>query len=217
LSESHSLLLIATNGYTTLFCDGIDWDENLTTFGVLDSIGPPLHFWYSVLQLLFCKCNARCCLKNLLQIGQFDMITYTGFPMLAMDANFRKMTQSCQLLQSWYPSCFLVLHFSYKTNLWNNVGLGTVTNKWYLTIDLFRWSYNMYCVYIHAVLNPQKFGHNIVHSCTHTYLPWTKNKFKVLLYLSTTQISKMTFITLFSLTVIHVPGTYQMKHFEWLW
>ena len=85
----------------TLFCDGIDWDVNLTTFGILHSIGPALHFWYSVLQLLlFCKCNARCCLKNLLQIGQFNMITYTGFPMLAMDANFRKMTQSHQILQS---------------------------------------------------------------------------------------------------------------------
>ena len=130
------------------------WNVNLTTFGILDSIGPALHFWYSVLQiLLFCKCNARCCLKNLLQIWQFDMITYTGFPMLAMDANFRKMTQSCQLLQSWHPSCFLVLHFWYKTNFGNNVVFGTVMNIWYLTIDLFRWSYNMYCVYIHSVLN----------------------------------------------------------------
>jgi len=61
----------------TLFCDGIDWDVNLTNLGILHSIGPALHFWYSVLQLLlFCKCNARCCLKNLLQIGQLDMMIW---------------------------------------------------------------------------------------------------------------------------------------------
>jgi len=49
---------------TTLFYDGMDCDVNLTTFGTSDSIGPALHFWYSNLHwLLFCKCNARSCLK----------------------------------------------------------------------------------------------------------------------------------------------------------
>jgi len=52
---------------------------------------------------------------------------------------------------------------------------------------LNHWPYNMYYLYIHAVLNPNIFGHNKVHSCTHTDLPWTENKFEVLFYLSTTQ------------------------------
>jgi len=36
---------------------------------------------------------------DFLQIGQFDMVRYAGFPMPAIDAYFRKMRQSYQFLQ----------------------------------------------------------------------------------------------------------------------
>jgi len=123
----------------------------------------------------------------------------TGFPMLTMHASFRKWHSHVKYFNPVIQD-FFILYFSYKTKLWNNAIFCTVTNKWYLSIDLFRWSYNMYCVYIHAVLNPN-IGLNIIHSLTHTYLPWTKNwSLIVLKYYS--KFLPMRYIRLFHLQLL---------------
>ena len=158
--------------------------------------------------------------KMLLKKSLTDRTTWhdhMGFPMLTMDASFRKMTQSCQIFQSRYPRSFLILYLSYKTKLWKNVVFGTVTNKWYLTIDLLRWSYNMYCDYIHAVHNQKNLAITLsihLHTLTHHE---QKNKIKVLLYLSTNQ--KFCLWDTFDSPVYSYSCTWYLPNtkFAWLW
>jgi len=54
------------------------------------------------------------------------MIRYAGFPMPVVDAYFREMSHVSYF--NPYSHVFLVLQFSYKTNIFN-----TVMNRLYLT------------------------------------------------------------------------------------
>jgi len=133
-----------------LFYVGMHCDVNFTTLRTFDSIGPTLHFWYFLLHgLLLCKCNARCCLKYLLQIGQLDIVE-------CVDSNaynrciFWKY-ETVRSVSSIPIIMFLVLQFSYKTYLLHIVIFVTVTNISNFAIVLFIWSYNVYCTYIHVL------------------------------------------------------------------
>jgi len=134
---------------TTLFYDGMDCDVNLTTFGISDSIGPALHFWYSNLHwLLFCKCNARSCLKYWTSWhGYICRISTNGCNGCIFQKNETVTSVSSILIAMVFGTAiFIQKKFTIQCHFWY------LDKHMYLTIVPFRWSYNVYGHIIHTYM-----------------------------------------------------------------